>query len=83
MPVPRYFFDVHNVDVLCAAWDDTGRECPDRDEVERQARRIVEDHADKHDGGRAPVSVSVLDDAASIVLTATIDRARTVRVVWK
>ena len=69
--MPRFFFDVHNAGA--AVWDDEGAECDGRQAIETRACQLVEEHADQHDGGPAPVLVSVLDEGQSVVLVAVRD----------
>lgn len=76
----RYFFDVHNIGP--AEWDDDGLECADRSEVEARVRQVAQANADRHDGGRAPVTISVLNDNQEIVLMALVDANKALKLVW-
>lgn len=68
--MPRYFFDVHNT--IHPEWDDDETECADGAAIETQARDAANSRVTDHDSRAAPITVSVMDEHSTIVLTVTL-----------
>lgn len=79
-PMATYFFDIHNVG--SAQWDNSGYECADQEAIERRTRELGEEFSGHHDGGKAPVTVTVFDSEAKIVLTVMVDDTEGMRLMW-